>query len=52
MECDSSLPVAESALPTPAGSAIPKTNAKHLNKKLKKVSELKTPLTSFNQREK
>jgi hypothetical protein len=34
------------------GSAIPKTNPKAINKKLRKVKELKTPLTSFNQREK
>lgn len=36
----------------PMGSGIPRTNPKHINKKLRKVSELKTPLTSFNQREK
>lgn len=50
-ECESSLPVADSAV-LPMGSGIPKMNAKTLNKKILKINELKTPLTSFNQREK
>ena len=46
-DIDSALPVADSAM-LPMGSGIPKTNPKIINKKLRKVKELKTPLTSFN----
>jgi hypothetical protein len=48
-EIDTSLPVPDSAM---MHSGIPRTNPKIINKKLRKVKELKTPLTSFNQREK